>query len=308
MGEGGAYMKELSFAENFGLSGVAAVISKTAAAPIERVKLLVQNQGEMLKQGLLDRPYNGVIDCTITTFRNEGLFPFWRGNLANCIRYFPTQALNFAFKDQIKILFKSSKNDSYLVGFGKNIGSGGAAGAMSLFFVYSLDYARTRLANDTKSSKRGGQRQFNGLLDVYKQTLKTDGVGGLYRGFVISCVGIVVYRGCYFGFYDTLKPILLGNDAGVMLSFALGYVVTVTSGLISYPIDTIRRRMMMTSGQAVKYKGSIDCARHVLVNEGFLALMHGAGANILRGVAGAGVLAGFDKFKEIYVKLRGKRS
>ena len=62
--------------------------------------------------------------------------------------------------------------------------------------------------------------------------------------------------GCYFGFYDSLKPILLGDDAGVLVSFCLGYAVTVTSGLISYPIDTIRRRMMMTSGQAVKYKVS----------------------------------------------------
>ena len=77
--------------ENFALSGIAAVVSKTAAAPIERVKLLVQNQGEMLKQGSLARPYTGVIDCTVQTFRNEGFLPFWRGNLANCIRYFPTQ-------------------------------------------------------------------------------------------------------------------------------------------------------------------------------------------------------------------------
>merc|ERR1719447_1047342 len=124
--------------------------------------------------------------------------------------------------------------------FTKNIFSGGVAGAMSLCFVYSLDYARTRLANDAKSAgKGGGERQFNGLIDVYTKTIKSDGIAGLYRGFVISCVGIVVYRGCYFGFYDTLKPILLGDDAGVVLSFALGYAVTVTAGLCSYPIDTV---------------------------------------------------------------------
>lgn len=305
MGEGGKSVAGLSFAENFALSGAAAVISKTAAAPIERVKLLVQNQDEMLKSGRLDKPYKGVIDCTTRTFRTEGLLPFWRGNLANCIRYFPTQALNFAFKDKIKALFKASKQDPYLVSFGKNIGSGGAAGAMSLCFVYSLDYARTRLANDAKSSKKGGgERQFNGLIDVYKKTLKSDGFVGLYRGFVISCVGIVVYRGCYFGFYDTLKPIVLGDNANLLLSFTLGYVVTITSGLISYPIDTIRRRMMMTSGQAVKYKGSIDCGVQIMKNEGFMSFMKGAGANILRGVAGAGVLAGFDKFKDLYVKFR----
>lgn len=296
--------QKLGFSESFALSGAAAIISKTAAAPIERVKLLVQNQEEMIKQGILDRPYKGVIDCTARTFQNEGFLPFWRGNLANCIRYFPTQALNFAFKDQIKAMFKSSKDEGYGAKFAKNIASGGAAGAMSLCFVYSLDYARTRLANDAKSGKGGGERQFNGLVDVYKKTLKSDGVAGLYRGFVISCVGIIVYRGCYFGFYDTLKPIVLGEGAGLMASFALGYVVTISAGLVSYPIDTIRRRMMMTSGQAVKYAGSMDCAVKVIKGEGFMSLMKGAGANILRGVAGAGVLSGFDKFKEVYISWR----
>jgi len=296
--------KEISFIENFALSGAAAVTSKTAAAPIERVKLLVQNQDEMIKQGKLDVPYKGVIDCTARTFKTEGLGPFWRGNLANCIRYFPTQALNFAFKDKIKQIFKQNKNDPYMVNFGKNIASGGAAGALSLCFVYSLDFARTKLANDTKSSKTGGAREYNGLVDVYRKTLASDGIQGLYRGFVISCVGIVVYRGFYFGLYDSLKPILLGDNAGLGASFLLGYGVTVTSGLISYPVDTIRRRMMMTSGQAVKYKGSIDCTMQILKHEGFMSMMKGAGANILRGVAGAGVLSGFDKFKELYIAYR----
>lgn len=134
--------------------------------------------------------------------------------------------------------------------------------------------------------------------------MKTDGIQGLYRGFAISCVGIFIYRGMYFGMYDSLKPILLGEDAGVLLSFLLGWGVTIGAGLMSYPIDTIRRRMMMTSGQAVKYKNSMDCAVQVLKAEGFMSLMKGAGANVLRGVAGAGVLAGFDKFKELYIAFR----
>merc|ERR1712080_667748 len=120
----------------------------------------------------------------------------------------------------------------------------------------------------------------------------------------ISAVGIFIYRGMYFGLYDTLKPLVLGADAGVFLSFFLGWAVTVTAGLMSYPIDTIRRRMMMTSGAAVKYKNSLDCGVQVIKNGGFMSLMKGAGANILRGVAGAGVLAGFDKFKEVYITMR----
>lgn len=295
----------LSFAENFLLSGAAAVVSKTAAAPIERIKLLVQNQDEMLKQGTLDKPYNGVVDCFKRTVAQEGVGPLWRGNLANCLRYFPTQALNFAFKDKIKQQFKVKKTDGFGVKLGKNVAAGGMAGAMSLCFVYSLDYARTRLASDTKSSKKGGERQFNGLVDVYRKTLATDGIQGLYRGFCISCVGIVVYRGFYFGLYDTVSPVL-GDDPSFLFSFCLGYAVTVTAGIMSYPIDTIRRRMMMTSGAAVKYNGSMDCTMQILKNEGVTSLFKGAGANVLRGMAGAGVLAGFDKLKKFYIDMRSK--
>jgi len=295
---------KLVFVETFLLGGAAAVISKTAAAPLERVKLMVQNQAEMLKQGVISEPYKGFVDCTAKTFRTEGLLSFWRGNLANCIRYFPTQALNFAFKDEIKAAFKPSKKDKYSVTFAKNVASGGIAGALSLCFVYSLDYARTRLANDTKSAKAGSAHRFNGLIDVYKKTVATDGIAGLYRGFVVSCVGIIIYRGCYFGFYDTLKPILLGDNSSLFLAFCLGYSVTVVSETIAYPVDTVRRRMMMTSGEAVKYKSSIDCFLKIVKNEGFMALMKGTYANILRGVAGAFVLVGFEELVEIYLGVK----
>ena len=81
---------KLGFAENFMLSGVAAAVSKTAAAPIERVKLLVQNQGEMLKQGTLTEPYKGVLDCTTRTMKSEGLVSFWRGKLTSDLNPFLT--------------------------------------------------------------------------------------------------------------------------------------------------------------------------------------------------------------------------
>lgn len=294
--------KKLNFIEEFMLSGVAAGVSKTAAAPIERIKLLVQNQDEMIKQGTLDRRYNGIVDCTKRTMASEGLGSFWRGNLANVLRYFPTQALNFAFKGQIKALFATSKDAAPVVKFATNIASGGFAGSMSLTVVYSLDYARTRLANDAKG--KDGKRQFNGLIDVYKKTLATDGISGLYRGFAISCVGIFIYRGLYFGLYDTLKPMFLGPDASFLVSFLLGWAVTVVSGLASYPIDTVRRRMMMTSGTGVFYKSSLDCGMQVIKNEGFMSLMKGAGANVLRGIAGAGVLSGFDVVKKAYIDMR----
>ncbi|KAH8611539.1 putative Mitochondrial carrier protein [Trypanosoma vivax] len=302
-GSKGESAHKLGFLEEFMIGGLAAGISKTAAAPIERIKLLVQNQGEMIKQGRLDKPYNGVVDCFRRTISTEGWYPLWRGNLSNVIRYFPTQALNFAFKDKFKRMFNYKKDrDGYAKWFMGNMASGGLAGAASLCFVYSLDYVRTRLANDTKSAKGGGERQFNGIVDCYVKTFKSDGFVGLYRGFVVSCLGIVVYRGFYFGLYDTLQPMLPIDT--FIVNFFLGWAVTIVAGLLSYPLDTVRRRMMMTSGTAVKYKNSMDCMMQVIKHEGSAALMRGAGANILRGIAGAGVLSGVDALKPMYVKWR----
>ena len=79
------------FLTDFLMGGVSAAVSKTAAAPIERVKLLIQNQDEMLKSGRLSEPYKGIGDCFSRTIKDEGMVSLWRGNTANVIRYFPTQ-------------------------------------------------------------------------------------------------------------------------------------------------------------------------------------------------------------------------
>ena len=290
-----------NFLIDFLMGGVSAAVSKTAAAPIERVKLLIQNQDEMIKQGRLAKKYDGIAECFRRTAAEEGVSSFWRGNTANVVRYFPTQALNFAFKDKFKAMFGFKKDEGYWKWFAGNLASGGMAGATSLAFVYSLDYARTRLANDAKSSKGDGAREFNGLLDVYKKTLASDGIAGLYRGFGPSVIGIVVYRGLYFGLYDSLKPVVLVGplEGSFLASFLLGWTVTTGASTASYPLDTFRCRIMITSGQAVKYDGAFDCFRKVVAAEGVKSLFKGCGANILRGVAGAGVISMYDQLQVI---------
>ncbi|KAF9913370.1 ADP/ATP carrier protein [Linnemannia zychae] len=285
---------------DFLLGGVSAAVSKTLTAPLERVKILVQNQDELIKSGRLSRPYGGIVDCFKRVAAEEGVKSFWKGNGTNVIRYFPTQALNFAFKDHFKRMFNYKKErDGYAKWFAGNLASGGMAGGLSLTIVYSLDYARTRLSSDAKG-KNGSARQFNGLIDVYRKTIASDGIAGLYRGFNISLAGIIVYRALTFGLYDSITPILPSSLRGnFLVNFIVGFGVTNVAGLASYPIDTIRRRMMMTSGEAVKYKSSFDCYSQIVKKEGYRSLFKGAGANILRGIAGAGVLVGYDQLQAL---------
>ena len=147
--------KKKSFITDFLIGGTSAAVSKTVVAPIERVKLLLQVQ-DANKNIPVDQRYNGIGDCFKRVVAEQGFGSLWRGNLANVIRYFPTQALNFACKDFYKkTLCPYNPKTQPGMFFLGNMASGGAAGATSLCVVYPLDFARTRLAADVGS---GGER------------------------------------------------------------------------------------------------------------------------------------------------------
>jgi len=170
--------------------------------------------------------------------------------------------LNFACKDFYKKTLcpynPKTEPGKFFIG---NCASGGAAGATSLCFVYPLDFARTRLAADVGS---GGEREFTGLVNCLTKTAANGGVSSLYNGFGISVVGIIMYRASYFGLYDTGKIQLFADykKAPLIQQWFFAQCVTVTAGIASYPLDTVRRRLMMTSGKTGAdklYNGTMDC-------------------------------------------------
>lgn len=290
----------LSFLKDFAAGGISAAVSKTAVAPIERVKLLLQVQ-HISKQISADKQYKGMVDCFVRIPKEQGFSSYWRGNMANVIRYFPTQALNFAFKDVYKQVFLGGvdKNTQFWRYFMGNLASGGAAGATSLCFVYPLDFARTRLAADVG---KGGQREFTGLANCLGKTFKADGLVGLYRGFGVSVQGIIIYRAAYFGFYDTARGMLPDpKNTPIYISWAIAQVVTTVAGIVSYPFDTVRRRMMMQSGRKASdiiYKSTVHCWATIAKQEGTGAFFKGAFSNVLRGTGGAFVLVLYDEIKK----------
>merc|ERR1711872_382559 len=286
----------VGFMKDFLAGGVAAAVSKTAVAPIERVKLLLQVQAAS-KQITAENAYKGMVDCLVRIPKEQGV-------LANVIRYFPTQALNFAFKDKYKQIFLGGvdKKTQFWRFFAGNLASGGAAGATSLCFVYPLDFARTRLGADVG---KAGKREFSGLGDCLVKIFKADGITGLYRGFAVSVQGIIIYRAAFFGLYDTAKG--MTGKTNILVSWMIAQCVTTVSGVISYPFDTVRRRLMMQSGRKggeVMYKGTLDCWKKIAKNEGGGAFFKGAFSNILRGTGGALVLVMYD---EIQVLLFGEK-
>lgn len=291
------------FMVDFLAGGISGAVSKTATAPIERVKLVIQTQDANPKiiSGEVAR-YTGMGDAFTRITKEQGFSAFWRGNATNIIRYFPTQAFNLAFKDTIKKAFpKYDQNTQFWSFFATQLASGGAAGAASLTIVYPLDYARTRLASDVG----GGKKQFNGLVDCLTKTAK--GPGGfmsLYNGYGPSVAGIIAYRGAQFGLNDTImafNPYAKEQGLVAVLSkFCIAQVAVTASGLVAYPFDTVRRRLQMQSDKPVEeqlYKGTMDCGVKILKDEGFGGMYKGALANIFRGVGASLVLVLYGEIK-----------
>jgi len=293
------------FLVNFLAGGVSGAVAKTATAPIERVKLIIQTQDANPKiiSGEVPR-YTGIVNCFSRVASEQGIGAFWRGNFTNIIRYFPTQAFNFAFKDGIKAMFpKADKKTEFGKFFMINVFSGGLAGAGSLMIVYPLDYARTRLASDVG----GKERQFNGLADCLKKTVQLGGVTSLYNGIGVSIMGIIPYRGSYFGLFDTLSgynPYQKDDNAfkRAVSKFFCAQTSAISAGYISYPFDTVRRRLQMQSEKAEHertYKGTVDCFGKILKEEGAGAFFKGAGANALRTVGAAMVLVLYSEITRL---------
>jgi solute carrier family 25 (adenine nucleotide translocator) protein 4/5/6/31 len=294
--------KKKSFIQDFMIGGVSAAVSKTVVAPIERVKLILQVQ-DANKNIPADKRYAGIGDCFARVTKEQGFASLWRGNLANVIRYFPTQAINFACKDFYKVYLcpynPKTQPGMFFLG---NMASGGAAGATSLCVVYPLDFARTRLAADVGSGK---EREFTGLVDCLNKSFQKGGIGGIYNGFGISVVGIIAYRASYFGAFDTGKVMLFTDfkKANIFYQWFFAQVVTVGAGIASYPLDTVRRRLMMNAGKKgaeSMYDGTMDCFRKILKNEGPKAFFKGCLSNVIRGTGGALVLVFYDKIQAMF--------
>jgi solute carrier family 25 phosphate transporter 23/24/25/41 len=164
--------------------GIAGIISRTTVAPLERVKILFQVQALSAQGAPLK--HTSVWRSLVDMYRAGGIIGMWKGNTANCVRVFPSSALQFAAYSEIK---RVAFNDDPTTA--QRLVAGGSAGAIACFVTYPLDFIRGRLTTDMagRYSSVGGA-----LADV----VRNEGFFALYRGLLPSIIGIVPYVGVDF--------------------------------------------------------------------------------------------------------------
>ncbi|KAK6455954.1 uncharacterized protein RJT20DRAFT_145203 [Scheffersomyces xylosifermentans] len=247
------------------MESVTSIIWKSAVAPLDRVKLLIQSQNEMIKQGSITRKYDGIINCFKRITRNEGIAALWRGNSANILKFFPGWGLNHALKGTINTNLVVNKEKGHWYWIVRDLASDVLVCNATLAFIYSLDYARRRLANDVVSA----------------------------NGFGPLALGLTVSRCLHFGLNGASRSIALVSPLkdSFLTSFFVSWTVTTAVTAICYPFDTISRRMMMSTGEVTRYKNGFECFKKIIASEGVGSLFKGCGTNMLIGVAGALVIS-----------------
>ena len=224
-------------------------------------------------------------------------------------------ALNFVFLNKYKALISNNvlskhypslrpENESSIRKrrILKSFVSGGLAGATTISILYPLGFMRTRLATDVGSKE---ERIYpRGMRDVFSKIWQTDGVRGFYKGYGIALISVSMHRFVYLGGYDYIKSEYDDSDGKQRMSlgkrFCAAQLVSMAASTIHYPLDCVRRRLMMEAGKTKyerKYNNTLHCFKRVLAEEGIKGFYLGLQMNLIRCVGSALVLVSYDELK-----------
>ncbi|CAL8124194.1 unnamed protein product [Orchesella dallaii] len=267
---------------------IAGAIAKTTIAPLDRTKIFFQTSPSTHFSG------REVLKYVLNTYKSTGFLSLWRGNSATMARIVPYAAIQFTAHEQWKrVLRVDQRKESEILRFV----AGSLAGVTAQSLTYPLDLTRARLAISPKS-------KYKSLMDVFVKTTKSEGVKGLFKGYVPTIIGVIPYAGCSFYCYESLKRVWVKEfgpeSVGGIERLCFGACAGIIGQTSSYPLDIVRRRLQT---QTVDMATILKSRFHVFAimkmiarTEGIVGgLYKGLSMNWVKGPVAAGIsFASYD--------------
>lgn len=273
--------KHVQRSKYFIAGGIAGAASRTATAPLDRLKVVLQVQTAQAR----------LVPTIRKIWKEEGLLGFFRGNGLNVLKVAPESALKFyayeILKNAIGDYIGEEKDD---IGASGRLLAGGMAGAVAQTAIYPLDLVKTRLQT---CACEGGKAPNLGTLT--KEILVHEGPRAFYKGLVPSLLGIIPYAGIDLAAYETLKDlsrtyILHDSEPGPLVQLGCGTISGALGATCVYPLQVIRTRMQAQhSKSAAAYKGMSDVFWRTFQNEGYRGFYKGIFPNLLKVVPAASI-------------------
>ncbi|XP_074275137.1 calcium-dependent mitochondrial ATP-magnesium/phosphate carrier protein 3-like isoform X1 [Silene latifolia] len=219
--------------------GIAGAASRTATAPLDRLKVVLQVQTKDAR-----------IMPEIKKIWKEGkIFAFFRGNGLNVIKVAPESAIRFYTYELLKGVISDAKGeDKADIGAAGRLVSGGLAGAVAQTVIYPMDLVKTRLQTheciDGKVPRLGALTR-----DIWIK----EGVRAFYKGLFPSLLGIIPYAGIDLAAYETLKDMAknyMDSEPGALVQLGCGTVSGTVGATCVYPLQVVRTRMQANQSKA----------------------------------------------------------
>ncbi|PKU62582.1 calcium-binding mitochondrial carrier protein SCaMC-1 [Dendrobium catenatum] len=261
--------------------GVAGATSRTATAPLDRLKVLMQVQTKCAR----------IIPAIKDIWKDGRFSGFFRGNGLNVIKVAPESAIRFYAYETLKDFIVTAKGEEKRdLGASGRLIAGGFAGAIAQTAIYPLDLVKTRL--QTYACDGGKVPKLSALSrNIWMQ----EGPHAFYRGLVPSLLGMIPYAGIDLAAYETLKDmsrtyILKDSEPGPLVQLGCGTVSGALGATCVYPLQVIRTRMQaQRADSANAYKGMSDVFWRTLKHEGVSGFYKGLFPNLLKVVPSASI-------------------
>lgn len=313
----------------FTAGAIAGGCSRTLTAPLDRVKILVQ-EGHLVNSGPHQqlRPPNSSSVRLADVFRlihaDGGMKAFWRGNGVNCLKAGPEFALVFSIRRVLLSEFADRKQFEREVGsdvalrfriteFPKmavHFAIGASAGAGAQLVLYPMEVVKTRIAVSKSCEFQGG------IWEVVSEAYRAGGFREFYKGLLPNMVGIFLFRGFEVGIYGNVQSSVISQrmerdgktKAEAQLTMVetacLGTLASVVAQTLTYPLNVVRTRMQTQGlqGRVIKYCGMCDCMYQLYSREGATGLFRGLMANYLKAVpASAVAFVVFEQTQKLFL-------
>lgn len=268
-------------------------VTKTATAPLERIKIIFQIQG-MSKNDLVKPKYTGILQTIALVSKEEGALALWKGNGANVLRVIPVYGLKFAFNDTFKTLVAGPGKKR--LSTAELLWVGTLAGLFQTIITYPLETVRTRLSVGPEQGV-----QYKGIVDCVRQMVRTEGVGGLYKGLAATIISGAPYTGIQMTTYELLQRNTPGNRDSLVWQMLNGALAGLAAQTVMYPGDTVRRRMQNNGAGGAErvYKNTWHCTKMIWAQEGIRGYFRGAWTNTVRCLPGASIqFAAYELMKK----------
>ncbi|XP_057970539.1 probable mitochondrial adenine nucleotide transporter BTL3 isoform X2 [Malania oleifera] len=285
---------------------VAAMVSRTFVAPLERLKLEYIVRGEQ----------KNLFELIQTIAATQGLKGFWKGNFINILRTAPFKAINFyAYDTYRNHLMKFSGNEE-TTNFERFV-AGAAAGITATLLCLPMDTIRTKIVAP-------GGEALGGVIGAFRHTIQTEGFLSLYRGLGPSIISMAPSGAVFYGVYDILKSAYLHSPEGrkriqrmkqgdqelnALEQLELGPIRTLLYGAIAgacseaatYPFEVVRRQLQMQV-RATKMSALATCVK-IVEQGGVPALYAGLIPSLLQVLPSAAISYFVYEFMKIVLKV-----